>query len=225
MLRAPDDTQRLTIVGQTGSGKSTFGLWHLSRRSYDKMPWIIIDAKREPMFRDIPRLTEIRADQKPPRRRGLYIVRPGVADFDDGVMTRFLYHVWHNEDTGLMIDEGYAFARMDRGIRTVFTQGRSKHIPIIALSQKPSWVSPFIFSESEYKAIFYLDMPNDIDRVLDWMPPRLPDGEVVDPFNLPAHHCYWRAGPYREFAHLGPCPPEAEIFQTFDERLPRRMFI
>lgn len=222
----PGDTERHAIVGMTGSGKTTFGLWCLSRRSYDRMPWIIIDAKRDPIIARIPRKTEIRPDQKPPRRAGLYWVRPGVADFDDGIMTKFLYDVWRNEDTGLFIDEGYAFNRFDKGLRTVLTQGRSKHVPMISLSQKPSWVSPFLFSESEYKSIFYLDMPTDIDRVMEWIPKRDPnDNTRVSPDLLPPHHSYWRCGPRRQFARLGPCPNEDTILETFDARVPVRTFI
>lgn len=204
----------------TGSGKTTFGLWCLSMRSYDRMPWIIIDAKRDPVIAAIPRKTEIAIDRRPPKRAGLYYVRPSVADFDDGAATKFLYDVWRHGDTGLFIDEGYAFNRFDKGIRTVFTQGRSKYIPVISLSQKPKWISPFIFSESEFKSIFYLDTPSDIDTIMDYLPRGTPP-----PDRLAPHHSYWRNGPGREFRELGPCPPEAVIMQTFDERVPIRSFI
>lgn len=223
-LRFPNDTQRHSIMGQTGSGKTVFGMWCLSQRSYDRMPWIIIDVKRDDLIERIPRLTEIDARDKPPKRRGLYVVRPDVLDFENGVMTQFLYKIWENENTGLFIDEGYAFKARDPGLRTVLTQGRSKHVPVISLSQKPSWVSPFLFSESEFKSVFYLDMPNDIERVTEWMP-RMLGGRRVDPSTLPPHTSYWRSGPYREFALLGQCPPPDDILTTFDERMPRRVFM
>ncbi len=222
MLRFPDDTQRHAIVGTTGSGKTTFGLWCLSRRDFGRKPWIIIDAKRDPMIADIPGLEEISIDHKPPKRPGLYVVRPMPGDFDDGICTRFLYDVWEREDTGLFIDEGYAFKQFDRGLRAVLTQGRSKHVPIISLSQKPSWVSPFLFSESEFKSVFYLDQPSDVDRVMAWLPARNPNtNEIVSPMGLEDHWSYW-CHRRKEFAHLSPCEPEDVIMQHFEDRKIRR---
>lgn len=229
MLRFPDDTQRHAIVGTTGSGKTTFGTWCLSRRNYNRMPWIIIDAKRDPMIADIPGLEEIDITSKPPRGgkrgRGLYVTRPTPGDFDDGLCTAFLYRVWENEDTGLFIDEGYAFKQFDRGLRTVYTQGRSKHIPAISLSQKPSWVSPFLFSESEFKSVFYLDQPADIDRAMAWLPARDPNtGAEVRPDLLEDHFSYW-CHRRKEFALLAPCPPEAEIMDEFDRKRVKRTWV
>lgn len=224
-LAFPDDSHRHAIVGTTGSGKTTFGLWCLSRRSYDAMPWIILDAKHDSVIARIPRLTQIRVDQKPPVRRGLYVARPTVAEFDDGVVSAFLYDIWRNEHTGIFIDEGYAFNRFDKALKTVLTQGRSKHIPVISLSQKPSWVSPFLFSESEFKSVFYLDQPADIERTMAWLPARDPNtGARIAPDLLADHESYW-CHRRKQFARLGPCPPEAEIFETFDQRVPVRSFI
>jgi hypothetical protein len=224
-LRFPNDTQRHAIVGTTGSGKTTFGLWCLARRDFDRKPWIIIDAKRDPMIKAIPGLEEIRIDRTPPTRRGLHAVRPMPGDFDDGVCTSFLYRVWENEHTGLFIDEGYAFKQFDRGLRTVLTQGRSRHVPIISLSQKPSWVSPFLFSESEFKSVFYLDQPSDIDRVMAWLPERDPNtGERIRPDLLDDHHSYW-CHRRKEFGRLAPCDPEEVIMQQFEDRKVRRVWV
>ncbi len=81
-LHTPGDQHRHAIVGQTGSGKTTFGLWMLSRRSFDKMPWIIVDAKRDDIIADIPHQEEIDVGSKIPKHPGLYVVRPTIADFD-----------------------------------------------------------------------------------------------------------------------------------------------
>ena len=225
-LTFPNDTNRHVIIGQTGSGKTYFGLWCLSQRSYDRMPWVIIDSKRDDLIEDIPRLEEISIARKPPTARGLYVARPSVADFENGTVTGFLYDMWRQENIGLFIDEGYSFDRHDPALKTVLTQGRSKHVPMIALSQKPSWTSPFLFSESEFKSIFYLDMPNDLDRVKEWMPARTPDpltGGPIDPYALPDHHQYWRHK--RLVARLGPCEPMDLILERFERRRPRRKWL
>lgn len=225
-LTFPDDTQRHAIIGMTGSGKTHFGLWCLSQRSFDRMPWVIIDSKRDPLLKSLPHAEEVAIDRKPPTRKGLYITRPGVADFEGGTVTGFLYDMWRQEDIGLFIDEGYQFNRFDPALRTVLTQGRAKHVPVISLSQKPSWVSPFLFSESEFKSIFYLDMPNDIDRVMEWMPAGQRDpvtGGRVDPSGLPDHHSYWRHR-RAEFARLAPCESMDIILERFEDRAPKRRF-
>ena len=50
-MQFPDDSHRHAIFGRTGTGKTVFGLWCLSQRSYDKIPWIIIDFKRDMIFK------------------------------------------------------------------------------------------------------------------------------------------------------------------------------
>jgi hypothetical protein len=212
-IRFPSDTERHAIYGQTGSGKTVFGLWCLSRRSYHKMPWIILDTKGDPTIAKIPRLEEIDISAKVPKAAGLYVVRPTIDDFDDGVATDWLYEVWKRERTGIFIDETTQFKPMDRGLRAILTQGRSKRIPVIMLSQQPAWVSRWMHSESEYKSYFYLDMPADIDRVRETMPD-------YNPLALGPHESYWRSTPQRLVVKFGACPGEAEILETFDSRLP-----
>jgi hypothetical protein len=46
--RLPGDLDRVSIVGKTGSGKTTAGLFLLNEmNSFTKMPWIIVDYKRD----------------------------------------------------------------------------------------------------------------------------------------------------------------------------------
>jgi hypothetical protein len=232
-LAFPDDTHRHAIFGMTGTGKTVFGLWCLSRRSFTDVPWIIYDFKRDPTIRRLPQLEEVRIDQAPPKHRGLYVVRPSPADVDEGLATQHLYQVWAREGlensrrrgTGIFIDEGYALNARDRALRAVLTQGRSKRIPVIALSQRPAWVSPFILSESEFKTIFFLQHQGDIDRVCEWLPQRDEHGDRVNPYLLPKHHSYWYCLTTREFRKLSPCPPEDEVLDLFDNRRVRRHFI
>lgn len=214
-MRFPDDTERHAIVGMTGTGKTTFGMWCLSRRRYDLMPWVIIDFKHEGMISRLPRLEEIDVTGKIPKHPGLYVIRPTPSDIDDGNVTSFLFRVWERERTGLFIDEGYMIPRLDKGLRTVLTQGRSKRIPIISLSQRPAFISPFLLSESEYKSTFYLGHPADIDRMNEWQP-------RCDPSTLPDHHSYWYGMKGREFTTFGPCPDEAQILDAFDARRVKR---
>lgn len=223
-LTFPDDGHRHFITGMTGNGKTTFGLWCLSRRSFDSKPWVILDFKHDPIIERIPHLTEIGLNDAIPKKRGLYVLRPGPEDAATGAVTEWFYKLWRREETGLFIDECYMIKRFDTGLQAIMTQGRSKRIPVIALSQKPAWISPFIMSESEFKSIFYLFMPSDIDRVKEWLPPRDDRNKPVDPASLAPHHSYWYCTHTREFARFGPCPDENEVLNVFDARRVRRYY-
>lgn len=225
MLKQPDDGHRHAIFGMTGMGKTVFGLWCLSRRSFTEKPWIIVDFKRDGIIKQIPRCEEIDINDRIPRHAGLYVVRPEMQDETNGPVTDFLYRVWNKERTGLFIDEGYGMHPRDKGLRAVLTQGRSKRIPVIALSQRPAWVSPFILSESEFKSIFFLQTPADIDRVQEWLPRNDLRGDRVNPAMLPEHHSYWYCLTKREFRTFGPCPDEQEVLDIFDNRRAKRYYL
>src|SRR5208337_1441473 len=72
LWKLPSDNDRTSIVGKTGSGKTTAGLFILSQNKfYKKMPWIIIDYKGDDMIAKIPARV-IRPDANPPTEPGLY---------------------------------------------------------------------------------------------------------------------------------------------------------
>lgn len=209
-MRFPDDTQRHAIVGRTGSGKTQAALWALQKRSYTIMPWIVIDYKGDENIAKIPGLHDVGVHEKPPKHRGLYVVRP-LPDIDDTALDTFMMRIWNNEDTGVLLDEGYMIGRFNKYFRTLLTQGRSKHIPIITLSQAPSWVSPFIFRESEFIQSFHLQTDADIRRIHSFMP-------RADIENLPDYHSYYWNVLNREMTFLGPVPKMSEILNRFDDK-------
>jgi hypothetical protein len=210
------DDEHHAVFGQNGSGKTVFGLYMLSKRSYDRMPWYLIDFKRDEIIRDIPRLEETDIHGTPTKHKGLYVVRPMPTDVDDGTLTKWLYRLWENGKTGLFIDEGYGFrTQWNPALRAVLTQGRSKKIPVIALSQRPSWVSPFILSESTHMSVFYLQMPQDVARVREFLPDARPK-------SLPPHEQYYAYLKGREFHHVAACPDENEVLDMFDRRTVRK---
>lgn len=210
------DDEHHAIFGQNGSGKTVFGLWMLSQRSYDRMPWYVIDFKREPLIEDIPRIEETDIDGKPTKHKGLYMVRPTPADVDGGNVTRWLYRVWDHGKTGLFIDEGYMFrTQWNPALRACLVMGRSKRIPIIALSQRPAHVSPFILSESTHMSVFYLQMPQDVAKVREFLPD-------IQPRSLPPHEQYYAYLKGRQLHHVGACPNEQEILNQFDMRKVRK---
>lgn len=158
-FRFPNTQQRVAVIGRTGSGKTRFGWWLLSKAAFDKQPFVIIDYKREALFASTERIREIGIKELP-KQPGLYVVRPDVGDVDG--MEAWLWKVWTREHTGLYIDEGYMLPQNPRGAFTaLLTQGRSKHIPVYCLTQRPSWISRFVFSEADFYSIFQLNDDRD----------------------------------------------------------------
>lgn len=210
-FRLPNVTQRITIVGRTGSGKTVFGTWLLSVSPFHKQPYIIIDYKRDELLNSVDRIREIGLNEKIPSRPGLYIVHP-VPETDNDAVNDFLYKVWSQQDTGLFYDEAYMIPWRKGAFEGILTQGRSLHIPNIILSQRPAWVSQYAFSEADFLVAFHLNKPQDRDRITDIT------GGNIDAL-LPDHYCRYFDVATNKMIILEPCPPPETIMQTMHERL------
>lgn len=168
-MNFPGDTERLTIVGTTGSGKTHAGLWHLSRRNYDVKPWVIYDWKGDEFIASLEGTFELDVSDKAPEHPGLYIVSP-VPEDDDEAVEQQMTDIWRAENIGVFIDEGYMVQAKNKGYRKLLTQGRSKHIPMIILSQRPVWMDKFTFTESEFKQVFRLQSDDDVKKMQEYIP-------------------------------------------------------
>lgn len=179
MIRLPNLSQRLVIVGKTGSGKTLAGLWHLSRA--DKgVPWLIVDFKRDISIARID-ATELQPDRLGELEPGkLYVVRPLP---NDERIAPMLWNLWRMENVGLFIDESYMMPNCD-AMNAILTQGRSKHIPVIALTQRPVFVPRFFFSEADFFQTFWLNDARDRKTVASFQPP-----ETFE--RLPAFHSFY----------------------------------
>lgn len=221
-MRFADDTKRHVVIGRTGSGKTVAGLWFLSGRSFDKMPWIIFDTKGDELIArmedelDVP-VIDIRS--RPPKKPGLYIVRP-IPEADDGAFNAFLTAIWTRGSTGLYFDEGYMVPDA-APIRAILTQGRSKRIPVIMNSQRPVWLSRFVFSESEFFSIFDLTDERDYPSVQAFVRTKLDIDNPPPDF----HSLYYDVGK-REGIMLSPVPDGDSTLEIFRTRLaPKRTYL
>jgi hypothetical protein len=210
----PNDRQRITIIGKTGSGKTQAAAYLLAHRSYTTQPWIIFDYKYEDLLGSIPGTREIGIDEKVPKHPGLYITHPGPADKE--AAEAMMWRIWQREHVGVFIDEGYMIPRDSPAFQAILTQGRSKRIPVIMLTQRPAWVSRFAFSEADYIQCFQLTDRRDQKTVREFMPCPL---EV--PLPAPYYSWWWDNG--RNFKTvLRPVPKENTILDTFHGRLFQR---
>lgn len=214
MFRLPSASERVAIVGMTGSGKTVGGIWLLANLVTPKSKWIILDFKGDGLIRDIPEIKEIALDAKMPKHPGIYVVRPRPDQKDE--VEAFLWNVWELGDVGLFVDEGYMLQR-SKAFEAILTQGRSKRIPVITLSQRPAWISRFVWSESNFHQIFHVSLADDRKTIREFVPSYDPD------IDLPEFHSLWHdvaaRKPKPSIYLLTPAPDEATILNRFSERM------
>ena len=213
-ITLPRYDKRTAIIGSTGSGKTQFAVWLLSSRDFHRRPWIIFDFKGDELIEAIgPQ--EINVYGAPPKKPGLYVVRP-IPERDDKAVEDFLWQIWANGGTGIYIDEGYMLGARNPALNACLTQGRSKHIEMMILSQRPVWMSKFVFSESNYFAVMNLTLLDDRKFVSGYV--------AGTPINLlPRYHSLWYDCDGQRGTVLKPVPGRDELLRRFEERLSRKV--
>lgn len=183
-LPGPDD--RSVIMGSTGSGKTVFAVLLLSTRDYKVRPWYILDFKRDPTLAQLP-AQEIPLSTNPPKSPGLYVLRPRPSKTLQDELEAFFWALYEQEDCGLYTDEGTMISAHNHGFRGLLTQGRSKRIEMVTLSQRPVKLLGEVFSEATFFAVFNLTKYSDRKIVSDW----LPDDLYTANTRLIQYHCIW----------------------------------
>lgn len=213
-FRFPGGDDRTTILGATGSGKSTCGLWMLAHQRLDKRPWVIFDFKRETFFDRIgfPPITAIGLDARPPKRPGLYLVSPRPGE--DDAVEAFLWRLWERENVGLYVDEAPLMPGGD-AFAAVLQQGRSKRMPVIACTQRPVGVARGLFSEANFVCVY---------DILDERDFKIIQGVVPAEMGRPLlwHHWRWFDRARRLVLNMKPVPPPETVAVTLAERAPYR---
>lgn len=214
-MRLPNNTQRHAIYGQTGSGKTVAGLWALEKRDFLRRPWVLLDFKRDKTIRRIPRLEEIDVRHRPPSKKqpGLYVIRPRPDEQPE--VDALLWKLWEQENIGLFVDESYMIPRLSKPWTAVLTQGRSKNIPLIGLSQRPSWLSPFFMSEADFHQVLHVQKPEDVKALREWLP-------GLQQTKRDFHSQYYDVAS-GDMTYLKPVPDEEEILDRFDLKMPHRV--
>ena len=208
-IRLPDTTQHIAFAGRTGSGKTVAALELLASRDFHRMPWVIVDHKRDPNIAELPaQPLHLNALILP--RAGLWVVRPSMSEQDRKTLNDFFERCFERENIGLYIDEGHLVGPSS-GIRNILVAGRSKHVPLVWCSQRAHWIDSFIWSQAAFYRIFDLQTKNDIKRFEENVPVK---------WKKPAeYHSYYYDVSAGKTFYLKPAAPLAETVLSLDRLL------
>lgn len=217
MFRFPNRSQRVTIVGRTGSGKTYKGAWLLSNAPFTTQPYVIVDYKGDQLLNSVERIREIGLDEKLPKYPGLYIIKPSIHEND--AMEDWLWRIHKRENTGLYFDEAYMLPNSGysrRGaLQAILTQGRSKNIPVISLVQRPSQISLFVMSEADFYSVFHLQRWQDQKTMSDL----LGGSAVMEHRAENEFHSKWFDVGKNMVFNMMPVPDGDTIAETINARL------
>lgn len=158
--------QRLTIVGSTGSGKTTLARRILDASNYH---WVIFNPKGTPAYSRLhPHKTLERVkggELKRAIEHNKYVILNLPVAWNHAAQDQLLQYLCENfTHIGFLIDEAYTMhnrANAGPGITGLVTRGRELKQSAIFLSQRPKWISQFLFSEADYIAEFKLLLKKD----------------------------------------------------------------
>lgn len=212
VVKWPGPTDRVAVVGRTGSGKTTAGMWHLSGKNFDLQPWVLVNTKGDPLINEIAEIKGVQTIplSATPGEKGLYVINP--MPHEDEELNAFFGRVWEKQNCGLYIDEGYMIGNTEK-FNGCLTQGRSRRIPMIVLSQRPAWISKFVFTECDFVQLFNLQHRKDRKNVSEFVP-------VDVDYRLAKYCSLWYNVADNELVEFGPVPEKTAIIETFRAKFP-----
>lgn len=166
---APKATERMLIVGATGTGKTTLAKAIL--RLYPRV--LVIDPKctydpEDSRYKMVRSLSALRLHSRKPFLH--FRPSPGA----QGVATYDAIYKWAYLKRNIMVytDETYLTMRHTQSPdwqRAIVTCGRELGIGAIFATQRPSGIDLRIYTESEHKVCFYLANVDDRKRMAEEM--------------------------------------------------------
>jgi len=198
--------QRAVLCGRTGSGKSTLANW-LAIRSPGH--WLILNPKGTSAYKNLPdcntvkgiNLNKIEKSLEEYRFTNL-IPSPGQSTAEN--MDAFVEYM-HQSYTGvgLIVDELYSMhknGQAGQGLIAWLTRGRELKQSFLGLTQRPAWVSKFVFSESDYVGGMSLVLSDDRKKMYEMT------GQSEMLGVLPEHEWLWYDIRKNSLRYLAPVP-------------------
>lgn len=221
-VRLPNSSQRITVVGRTGTGKTVAGLWHLSNHNLKK-PWVIFNFKNEEFIDELPNAHHIDFDYLPKKKdTGLYILNPSPLDSERpgpgeaSTVEKYLWSIWDRENCGIFCDEGYMMGD-SKGFIACLTQGRSKKIPMIINAQRPAWITRFAFSEADFFQVFHLNDDRDKATIEGFTPLDYSHEEI-----LGEHQSWYYDVGKNKLWKFYPVPPVPKLYTIIESKTEKK---
>lgn len=180
----PRPTNRVFLCGMTGSGKSYLARFLLEQRRDANHLISIYDAKDEINWPGYQRFTKLEKMIAANPRHAIYA--PNIFELDSAAYHDYFFK-WNflrqkknakkklfnpktlqGLKTTVYIDEAYAVTdgqQLPFYYKAALTRGRSIGLEVWSASQRPKDIPQFLMSEAENKYFFYLEMPQDKERV------------------------------------------------------------
>jgi len=206
-LPAIKEGQRAIVAGRTGSGKSVLGCWLIAR---SPQHWIIFNPKHTRAYKGLDDSIVLkRFDAKTVlskiKRHKFVILNLSGAEASPEFMDSVLQ--WLHEkvtNVGVCVDELYTFhsasGRAGDGLIGWLTRGRELKQSFIGLTQRPAWISRFLFSEADFIGSMDLVLEDDRKRMAN------ETGAEYFMERLPGHRWLWYIVADDETAKFGPVP-------------------
>lgn len=198
---------RAIVSGRTGSGKSTLGIWLLSR---SQQHWVILNPKHTAAYKNLDdaiifKKFDARAILKRLKRHKFVVLNfkdyEATSDFMDDIL-RWLHDKTAN--VGVCCDELYtmhsAAGRAGDGLVGWLTRGRELKQSFLGLTQRPVWISRFLFSETDFIGSMDLLLEDDRKRLVS------ETGAEGFTERLPNHRWLWYTVADDDIAKFGPVP-------------------
>lgn len=167
--------QRVTLAGRTGSGKSTLARYLLLNSPNH---WLILNPKHTKAYDKLPdsvivKSMDLKKIEREMQRHRFVIVNPKQAEATPDSMD-WLVQWLHDEysQVGLCCDELYTLHRngvAGEGLLSYLTRGRELKQSFLGQTQRPAWVSQFVFSEADFIVEMSLNLKKDRMRMFEFI--------------------------------------------------------
>lgn len=198
--------QRALVAGRSGSGKSTLARWLLVR---SPLRWVILNPKHTKAYDSLPdsvtiKSLDMRDVEKAIMRNRFVVINPPSREADKESLDSFIMNLHETlQSVGLCCDELYTLHKggvAGDGLLAWLTRGRELKQSFLGLTQRPAWLSQFLFSESTYICGMSLNLAKDRKRMEEMT------GKDEFLFKVPERNWLWYETDIDQLTYFGPVP-------------------